>query len=322
VIRIEERDMHPTCRHGTGRTRGAASMLRDGLAALLLVLAAVLPAPASAQDAATLKAKYGTIQDKLANNPFGRPLYLESAQTANDLRGDIYSLVEFPFGTVEQALQKVDHWCDIFILHLNVKGCSSTGGGAKGHLSLAVGRKFDQPVEDAYKLEFDYQLVTASPDYLQIQLSADEGPVSTKNYRIQLEAVPLDAKRSVIHMSYSYGYGFAGRMAMNAYLSTLGSAKVGFSFTERKPDGSPAYIGGVLGLVERNTMRYYLAIDSYLTAYNLPPAEQPERRITTWYDATERYATQLHEMERNEYLDMKRSEIKRQKAAGGTSTGG
>jgi len=314
--------MTPTPQAGHRRAAGAASRLRAGLAACLLLagaLLALLPIPAAAQDASTLKAKYAAVQDKLANNQFGRPIFLESRQTSDDLRGDIYSLVEYPFATVEQALQKVDHWCDIFILHLNVKGCSSTGSGGKGHLSLAVGRKFDQPVDEAYKLEFDYRLVTASSEYLQIQLSADEGPLSTRNYRIQLEAVPLDASRSFIHMSYAYGYGFAARMAMNAYLATIGSAKVGFSFTERKADGSPAYIGGVLGLVERNTMRYYLAIDAYLAAYNLPPAAQPERRIVTWYDATERYATQLHEMDRAEYLEMKRNEMRRQKAAAGTS---
>src|SRR5689334_1132555 len=149
--------MSPTRCHRTGRTRAAASVLRHALAALAVLagaLLSMLSAPAAAQDAAALKSKYGAIQDKLANNAFGRPIHLESTQTSGDLRGDIYSLVEYPFGTVEQALQKVDHWCDIFILHLNVKGCASSGSGAKGHLSLAVGRKFDQPVEDAYKLEF------------------------------------------------------------------------------------------------------------------------------------------------------------------------
>jgi hypothetical protein len=285
------------------------SALHAGLVALALVVLAA--SSARAQDAATLKARYSAVQDKLANNQFGRPLYLESAQTGNDLKGDIYSMVEHPFPMVEQALQAVDHWCDIFILHLNVKGCAATGSGGKGHLSLAVGRKFDQPIDQAYRLEFDYRLVAATPDYLQIQLSAAEGPLSTRDYRIQLEGVPLEGKRSFIHMSYSYGYGFAARMAMNTYLATLGSAKVGFTVTDKKPDGSPKYIGGVLGLVERNTMRYYLAIDSYLGAYALP-GDQAEKRIATWYDATERYATQLHEMDRSEYLQMKRNEIHRQ----------
>jgi hypothetical protein len=295
-------------------TFGAATWRRILVVGSVWLLAlAGLPTLALAQDTATLKARYAALHDKLANNQFGRPLYLESTQTSDVLKGDIYSMVEFPFATVKEAMPPIEHWCDIFILHLNVKGCRATGTGANGTLSLAVGRKFDQPVADAYKLEFSYRVVATTDDYLQIQLSATEGPLSTKDYRIQLEAVPIDARRSFLHMSYSYAYGFAGRMAMNTYLATLGSAKVGFSYTEKKPDGTPAYIGGVLGLIERNTMRYYLAIDSYLAAYRLPAGEQPEKRITTWYDATERFAPQLHEMDRNEYLDMKRKEIKRQK---------
>jgi hypothetical protein len=177
---------------------------------------------------------------------------------------------------------------------------------------MHVGRKFDQPIEDTYELNFSYRVAATSADYLQVQLSADEGPMSTKNYRIQVEAMPIDPKRSLVHMSYAYGYGFAARVAMQTYLSTVGSQKVGFTVLERKPDGKPVYQGGVLGLLERNTMRYYLAIDAYLAAYALPAAEQPERRIREWYASTERYAEQLREMEKNEYLEMKRKEMRRQ----------
>ncbi|MEP7057729.1 MAG: hypothetical protein ABI809_08160 [Caldimonas sp.] len=279
--------------------------------ALLLGLAAVQPA--HAQDATTLKARHASMRDRLANNQFGRPIFLESAQTAGDLKGDIYSVVDFPFATVADALKPIDHWCDILILHLNVKACKAGGSGGAGTLSVAAGKKFDQPIEDAYKLEFAYKLVTATADYLQVNLSADDGPLGTKNYRIQLQATPIDARHSFIHMSYSYGYGMAARIAMQAYLATIGRDKVGFSFTERRPDGQPAYVGSVLGLIERNTMRYYLAIDSYLGAYALPAAEQPEKRLRTWYGATERYATQLHEMDQNEYMEMKHNEIRRQR---------
>ena len=135
--------------------------------------------------------------------------------------------------------------------------------------------------------------------------------MSTKNYRIQVEAVPVDAQRSVIHMSYAYGYGFTAKVAMQTYLATIGSAKVGFTILDRK-DGKPVYQAGVLGLLERNTMRYYLAIDAYLSAYSLPAADQFEKRIREWYASTERYAPQLHEMDQNEYLDMKRKEMRRQ----------
>jgi hypothetical protein len=279
-------------------------------AVCLALSAALLPAAASAQDGAALRARHAALQDKFANNQFGRPLVLESVQTSGDLKGDVYAVVDHPFPMVQEALQSADHWCDILILHLNVKRCRASGAATKT-INLSVGRKFDQPIEDAYQLNFAYRVVTATSDYLQVLLTADEGPMSTKNYRIQVEAVPVDAKRSVVHMSYAYGYGFAARVAMQTYLSTLGSAKVGFTILERK-DGKPVYQAGVLGLLERNTMRYYLAIDAYLSAYSLPAAEQFEKRIREWYASTERYAAQLHEMEQNEYLDMKRKEMRRQ----------
>jgi hypothetical protein len=281
--------------------------LRSACLALLFALA---PLAAGAQDAATLRARHAALQEKFAKNQFGRPLVLESTQTSGDLKGDVYAVVDHPFAMVQQALQSPDHWCDILILHLNVKRCRA-GAGTPKMLSLDVGRKFDQPIEDAYKLEFSYRVVAATADYLQVQLSADEGPLSTKNYRIQVEALPIDAKRTVIHMSYAYGYGFAARVAMQTYLSTLGSHKVGFTVLDQK-DGKPVYQAGVLGLLERNTMRYYLAIDAYLSAYALPAGEQFEKRIREWYASTERYAEQLHEMEQSEYLEMKRKEMRRQ----------
>ncbi|MEO7337025.1 MAG: hypothetical protein ABIV63_10630 [Caldimonas sp.] len=278
-------------------------------AALWIGLAAV--GPASAQDASALKARHAALQDKLANNPFGRPLYLESAQSSDALKGDIFSVVEYPFPMVEQAVKPVEHWCDIMILHLNVKGCKAGGSGAARVLSIAAGRKFDQPIDEAYKLEFSYRVAASSADYLQVLLNAEEGPFGTRNYRIQFQATPIDARRTFIHMSYSYAYGMAARMATQAYLATVGSKKVGFTSTEQQADGKPAYIGGVLGLLERNTMRYYLAIDSYLGTYSAPAGERTEKALTSWYDATERYATQLHEMDRTEYMDMKHGEVRR-----------
>lgn len=277
---------------------------------LIAGLLVALAAPAGAQDAAALRAKNAAMQDKFASNQFGRPLVLESVQTAGDLKGDVYAVVDHPFSMVKQALETNAHWCDILILHLNVKRCLTGPGGKM--VNLSVGRKFDQALEDAYELEFDWRLAAATADYLSVQLNAEEGPLSTKNYRIQVEAIPLDAKRSLIHMSYAYAYGFAARMAMQTYLSTIGRSKVGFSITGRNAEGKPTYIGGVLGLLERNTMRYYLAIDAYLVAFSLPPNEQFERRIREWYASTQRYAAQLHEMEQNQYLEMKRKEMKRQ----------
>jgi hypothetical protein len=281
--------------------------------AALLVATLITVSGARAQDAATLRVRQAALQDKFASNQFGRPLVLESTETSEGLRGDVYTIVDHPFPAVEQALQSIDHWCDILILHLNVKQCKANPAGKV--IDLRVGRKFDQPIDDAYELAFKYRLSANSADYLQVLLTADEGPLSTKDYRIQVEAIPIEDKKSVIHMSYAYGYGLTARLAMQTYLMTIGRDKVGFSIVDQK-DGKPVHIGGVLGLLERNTMRYYLAIDAYLGAFSLPPGEQVERRIRDWYASTERYARQLHEMDQADYLDMKRKEIHREQSAG------
>jgi hypothetical protein len=68
------------------------------------------------------------------------------------------------------------------------------------------------------------------------------------------------------------------------------------------------------GVVERNTMRYYLAIEAFLGALSELPQAQLEKRLHDWFAAVERYPLQLHEMEQGAYLDMKRREYRRQQA--------
>lgn len=59
-------------------------------------------------------------------------------------------------------------------------------------------------------------------------------------------------------------------------------------------------------------MRYYLAIQAYLEGATVPPAERIEWASTRWFDLTEQYALQLHEIERNDYLANKRREFLQQ----------
>ena len=282
--------------------------------AALLAVVLVFASTTQAQDAPTLKAKHESLREKLASNPFQRPLVLESTQNSGDLKGEVYAVVDQPFSVVEPALQGMDHWCELLILHLNVKGCSAAGKPPAEVLSLVVGRKFDQALDDGYKVEFAYSQPAASADYMRVQMAAETGPVGTRNYRLALEAVPLDDKRSFIHMSYAYGYGATARLAMQAYLSTAGRDKVGFSDTGKTDDGKPVYVDGVRGVMERNTMRYYLAIEAYLGSLSAPTGDQQEKRLRDWFAATERHALQLHEIERDDYMKMKRNELQRQKA--------
>ncbi|MDP1679328.1 MAG: hypothetical protein Q8L02_04285 [Candidatus Nitrotoga sp.] len=64
--------------------------------------------------------------------------------------------------------------------------------------------------------------------------------------------------------------------------------------------------------MERSTIRYYPAIDTFLEAARATPTAQLEKRLQSWFTAIERYPRQLHEMDRGKYLEMKPAEYKQQ----------
>ena len=282
------------------------------LLAVALLCAGVSIAPADASAPESLRAQYGALRERLSHNPFQRPLHLDSSETPGSVSGNIYALVDHPFATVGASLITPGNWCDILILHLNTKYCRASTGGQGHVLNVSIGRNFDQPLNDAHRVALAYRVAAQTPGYLKVTLKADEGPLTTRDYHITLEAVPVETGQTFIHLSYSYAYGYAGRLAMQAYLATAGRHKVGFTVAGTHSDGQPLYIGGMRGVVERNTMRYHLAIEAFLGALSEPLQTRFEKRLHDWFAAIERYPRQLHEMERGAYLDMKRREYKRQ----------
>ena len=291
--------------------RAAWALLRFGLAGVLGFMALNAVAYAGAGE---LRARYEQLQEQLRNNNFHRPLHIDSSQEGDTLTGDVYAVLDHPFSDLSAALSEPPDWCRILILPFNTKYCHAVGSGGAANLLVRIGRKSDQPVQDAYRLEFALQPVTATPEYFESRLNAKNGPLGTSDYRIVVSAVPLGTGRTFMHLSYSYSYGVAGRVAMQVYLATAGANKVGFTVAGRDGNGQPIYIGGVRGALERNVMRYYLAIDAHLASLSAPPERQLEKRIETWFDASERYGRQLHEMDRATYIAMKRVESERQQA--------
>jgi hypothetical protein len=281
---------------------------------LVLLFALVCEAASAWADAGELRAKYTQLQPDLRSNAFRRPIVIDSAETGDMLKGDIYAVLDHPFETLTRALKRPDDWCAIMILPFNTKYCHPVQGGDAARLVMRIGRKADQPVDDAYRLDFTLHPVASSAEYFESRLTSGEGPLGTRDYRITLAAVPLDGNRTFMHLSYSYRYGGMGRFAMQAYLSTVGASKVGFSVVGRDANGQPVYVGGVRGAIERNVMRYYLAIEAHLASLAAPPEQQLDKRIQTWFDSAERYPRQLHEMDRAQYIAMKKVEWERQQA--------
>ena len=265
--------------------------------------------------AVVLKTKYAELNEQLLNNQFQRELYLISSESQHDLKGEIYAVVDYPFPTVSKALSNADHWCDALILHIDIKYCHASGNEPNTVLKVNLGTKNEQALAQTYGVEFNYREVINTLDYFAVELKAANGPLSTHDYRIWIEATPLKDGRTFIHFTYTYAFGLAGNLAMQVYLATGARNKVGFTVTEKLSNGQSTYIKGVRGVVERNTMRYYLAIDAYLSALALPADKQLEKRLQYWYESTNQYALQLHEVERNDYLVMKRNEYRRQQVA-------
>ncbi|HYF43418.1 MAG TPA: hypothetical protein VEA35_13380 [Ramlibacter sp.] len=278
------------------------------LAAALLAVSATL----AWADAGELRARHGELRDQLRHNGYQRPLHIESTEGADTLKGDVHAVLDHPFSTVSEVLKNPANWCDILILPFNTKYCHAVQGAQGPALMVRIGRKYDQPVEQAYRIDFAFRNVAAKQGYFESQLTAPSGPVGTRDYRIVVSAVPLEGGKTFMHLSYSYGFGTMGRMAMQAYLATAGADKVGFSMAGRDAGGQPQLTGGMRGAVERNAMRYYLAIDAYLDSLSAPAQQQVEQRIQNWFSATERYPRQLREMDRTTYVTMKRQEYERQ----------
>lgn len=278
-------------------------------------LAASLPAANAADsDAAKLLAMHAALAPRLQKNQFGRPLALESVETSTRVSGDVYAEIDAPFETVRKSFTSPRTWCEVLILHVNTKYCRTGVGGNADRLSVRFGKKASQEISDAFALEFAFRPVANRARYMEARLTAPTGPLGTEDYQFELQAVPLDGKRSFLRLRYSYAFGGVARLAAQGYLATGGRGKVGFT---RVPTGAGKYqyIGGMRGVAERNTMRYYLALESYIRSLELPPGRQFSSRIEQWFDATEQYRVQLHEMSRSDYLSMKQSEYARQQSS-------
>ena len=280
------------------------------LAATVLASSAMAQVPPAESGAPAMQAKYTELAPQLARNQFQRPLVIDSTESSNAVSGSAYAVINYPYPVVMAAFKDPETWCEVLILHLNTKHCSAEKGRNPAVLALTLGKKTPQELRDAHALGFGFT-PAATADYLSVRLNAAKGPMGTHDYRIELQAVPVAGDKTFMHLRYAYGYGLTGRLAMQGYMATVGSSKVGFSVVDKQA-GTKVLVGGTRGAVERNTMRYYLAIDAYLASLSSPPGEQLEKRLQHWFEATERYPRQLREIDRMAYLSMKRGEYQRQ----------
>lgn len=235
-----------------------------------------------------------------AEPAFHRPITLSSRIEAGEVAATLESVLDSPLADVRAALADARRWCSVMVLHIDVKGCSA-GPGA---LHLAVVRRYDLPVEQATPYDFDFQLNQDSPEQFSVQLHAEHGPYGTSHYDMRFEAVPAGPLRTAVRLSYGYHQSTATAWALGFYFGTFGRGKVGFS-QEADGKGGTQPVAGVRGLLERNLMRYFLAVEAASsTPQPVTPAHY-DRRLRQWYEASEHYPRQLHEVTLDTYLALK-----------------
>lgn len=249
--------------------------------------------------------KYQQVEQSMRQNPYGVPVYIDSDFRDNYTAGEVAALVQHDFATVAAGLTSAQRWCDIVLLHINVKGCDAKQGKINS-LKLYVGRRHYQMPEEAHEMQYQFRQISTTHDYFQLSLAAASGPLGTSDYVIKLEVIPFNEESSFILFKYSYQFGFTARLAMNSYLATVGRNKVGFSTVSGPNVKEPVYVRGLQGIVERNAMRYFLAIRSVLDTLN---TQRWQSRVQRWVYLAKGFERQLQELNDDEYLKTKTKEF-------------
>ena len=263
---------------------------------------ALAQTPANAT-AAALHAERQALQAQLRDNAFGEPLVLRSRDSGGRMEGDVFAEISQPFEAMAPALRTASGLCEVLVLHLNVRGCTPSAGA----LTLVVGPKRAGASGMEHRMSYTLRTEVADATHLRVSLGAPEGPLSTRDVRMVFEAVPIDSQRSFVHVGYAYTYGTLARLAMGAYMASAGRDKIGFTVVGRQADGRPAYVQGERAAIERNAMRYYLALLAHRSVTTGSREGQAIGRLRAWFALTERHAAQLHEYELADYLREKRA---------------
>lgn len=291
-------------------TRVPAILLMLALILFSAGFAAAVEKPSQGKE--LLLKTYHKTRTKLDSSSFGLPLYLESVEHNDRVHVDVYGLFDYPFSKVANVLTVPANWCAIVPLHPNVKACTYKELPDTWTLTFYLGRKFYQPPEDAKQVNFQYRNTEQQQGYLNILLKAEEGPFATKDHKMRFEALAVDEATTFVHVSYTYSDSVALRLATKVYFATLGHSKVGFTVTGTDRNGKPVYIGGPRGSIERNAVRYYFAIQTFMHTSHYPEATRFSASINEWYDLTARYKKQLFDLDKKDYLTFKTAEHKNQ----------
>ncbi len=286
----------------------SAHPLRRGWTAILGLLAAY---HACAQDLPEEAARLREMFRPVVAQPGlgGLPIHAKVSVAGNVVD---FSALAIIARRPEQAMALLDNvrgWCEFILTHPNIKACVEEPAKDRQRIVFYTGAKYFQPVELARPQRYDLRVEQRERGYQAARLWPEPAKLADGAGPALIEIVALDDGRTGLRIQYRQPLSAGARLLAASYFATFGRDKIGFSTTGVDADGKPVYVGGLAGAIERNVVRHFLAIDTLLQAQEAG-AEMPlERRLAHWFALTERHARQLHELERAEYLDIKRREF-------------
>ena len=258
-----------------------------------------------------LSGRYPELQEAARRGPFGLPLQVRSEERETLVSAEIHGIIDHPFRALAATFTDPGGWCDFLVLNPNIKTCTFRREAQESLLTLYIGSKSYRAPESATEQVYRFLVRARQPEYVAISLTAPRGLLGTTAHRFEFEAGSV-AGKTVVALSSSFEPSMLSKLLTGIYLSTLGRNRIGFS-REATEAGVPAgYVRGVKGMIERNVMRYYLALKAFLDTSDRPADRQFEARASLAYDLMDLYPAQLRQMKKAEYLDIKSREHQNQ----------
>jgi hypothetical protein len=239
----------------------------------------------------------------------GLPVHARVSVAENVVQSEILAVFAHRHPQLTALLENGRGWCEIVVLHPNVKACTHEPAGGHQRVVIYTGTKHYQPARLSRAHHHDLRIERREPGYLMARLLPAPDKLADGAEPVVIEAVDIDGERTGLRVQYRQRLNAWTRLASATYFATFGRDKVGFSRRGADGGANTAYVDGLVGAIERNIVRYFLAMETHLAVGGGDSPEKHEQRLAHWFASTERHARQLHELDWEEYLDIKRREL-------------
>jgi hypothetical protein len=254
-------------------------------------------------------ARYRELLDGIEANPLRAPIEVNSSEENDQVSAQAWGVLDAPYAHVAEIAGRPASFCDFVSLVIFVKACTFAADVAPTTVTLYIGRKDYEDPDPDNALAFAFTNESPGDGHINVGLFVAEGLLGVKDNRLEFELWSVDG-RTLVNVRTSYVASTQSKLATGTYLMTFGRNKIGFS-TTTDANGKAQPVKGVRGIIERNTMRYFLALRSYLETLDVTPEQRDAARIERWFDATAQYE-RLYEVPREEYIANKARERKNQ----------